>query len=260
MRLLEYHPDDKSLTLTSPFSPKDIFYAILSHTWGHESDEVTFQDMMEGTGRDKIGYKKLLNMARKAWSHGLRYCWVDTCCIDKSNNTELSEAITSMFHWYERAAVCYVYLADMPHFTDESGDIMFNEQSFCKSRWFKRGWTLQELIAPRVVRFFDRNWSYLGGKKNLARLISIVTKIPKPVLQGARVNEYPIEERLSWSVDRQTTRIEDRAYCLLGLFGVFMPLIYGEGDNAYERLIDHIEAKEAKSNRRSALALRGSRR
>lgn len=147
-------------------------YAILSHTWGPDSDEVTFTDIIEGTGKQKAGYRKLYFCARQAIDDGLNYFWVDTCCIDKSSSAELSEAINSMFAYYEGAAICYAYLADV---SDEI-------QSFQNSRWFTRGWTLQELVAPKIVKFFDGEGKLLGDRESLVQDILKATTIPAQVL------------------------------------------------------------------------------
>jgi hypothetical protein len=170
---------------------------------------------------------------------GVNYCWVDTCCIDKSNSTELSEAINSMFMWYEKAKVCYVYLADVGKHDsyDKRGEIS-------RSRWFTRGWTLQELLAPRRVEFYDANWEALGTRSSLADIISDLTGIDVEVLDhdlyNFNPNEKSIAARMSWASNRQTTRVEDMAYCLLGIFGVNMPLLYGEGEKAFVRLQEEI--------------------
>lgn len=133
------------------FSPNRIPpYAILSHTW--EDDEITLQELDSGAGKGKTGYSKITNFCGQARTAGLEYCWVDTCCIDKTSSTELSEAINSMYRWYRDALVCYAYLADVTA-NESPGN---EDSSFRKSRWFTRGWTLQELIAPASVVFFRR--------------------------------------------------------------------------------------------------------
>ncbi|KAF9870592.1 hypothetical protein CkaCkLH20_11898 [Colletotrichum karsti] len=212
-------------------------YAILSHTWGE--DEVTFKDWQDTALREeKIGFEKIQSTCRQALIDEYGYAWVDTNCIDKSSSAELSEAINSMFAWYERAAVCYVYMADVPPSTRD--EIEKEDSHFRRSRWFTRGWTLQELIAPRHVVFYAQDWSYLGTKKDLVGVISAITAIDKGCLKGTRPHEYSIAEIMSWASARVTTRAEDQAYCLLGLFGVNMPLLYGEGNKAFTRLQENI--------------------
>ncbi|PQE23357.1 hypothetical protein CJF32_00009416 [Rutstroemia sp. NJR-2017a WRK4] len=240
MRLLKCDKNsDFSLTndLVGGKLPK---YAILSHTWGDE--EVIFQDMVEGTAKGKAGYEKLRFCARQAERDNLQYFWVDTCCIDKSNNTELSEAINSMFRWYRDADRCYVYLSDVPIIGyEELGDQRQHhppwKSAFQMSRWFTRGWTLQELLAPVSVEFFTREGTLLGDKKFLEQEIHKITGIPVPALQGTPLFQFEVDERFAWAQARKTTREEDSAYCLLGIFGVFVPLIYGEGrEHAIARL------------------------
>ncbi|XP_014554045.1 hypothetical protein COCVIDRAFT_106056 [Bipolaris victoriae FI3] len=217
-------------------------YAILSHTW--EGQEVTFADLkdLHNTASDEVrrkhGYQKLLFCAQQAKRDDLDYFWVDTCCIDKSNSVELSEAINSMFRWYQNAIKCYVFLSDVEKDTLE-GD---GESAFRKSRWFNRGWTLQELLAPRSVEFFSKDGIRLGDKDSLEQTLHEITGIPIKALSGSDLSEFDVAERFSWAANRQTTRQEDGAYCLLGIFGIFMPLIYGEGkDSAMKRLQKEVE-------------------
>ena len=161
-------------------------YAILSHRWGADGDEVTFQDLEKGTGKDKIGYKKLNFCGEQAVYDGLEYFWIDTCCIDKKNNTELSEAINSMFKWYRGAKKCYVYLPDVYISEDSKNQFAQYEWEpvFRKSTWFTRGWTLQELIAPASVEFYSVEGKLLGDKKSLERQIHEITGISLQALQG----------------------------------------------------------------------------
>jgi ankyrin repeat protein len=219
-------------------------YAILSHTW-KDGQEVTFQDLVDGTGESKTGHNKIRFCAQQAERDGLQYFWVDTCCIDKSNHTELQEAINSMFRWYQNAAKCYVYLLDVSIAKRKANTELSEytwEQAFRESRWFTRGWTLQELLAPCSVEFFSREGKQLGDKRTLEQQVSEITGIATLALQGNPLHEFGIEERLSWAKGRQTTRKEDKAYSLLGVFGVYMPLIYGEGDeSAFRRLRKEIE-------------------
>ncbi|KAL5462753.1 hypothetical protein PMIN06_001446 [Paraphaeosphaeria minitans] len=213
-------------------------YAILSHTW-IDGQEVTFDDLKDTNNAKETdstiseGHRKLRFCAQQAKRDGLDYFWVDTCCINKPDSSELQEAINSMFRWYEHAARCYVYLSDVEQDTlDEGG-----ESAFKQSRWFTRGWTLQELLAPASVEFFSRNGKRLGDKKSLRHIIHGITGIPVDALHGRQLSEFSISERFSWTDNRQTTREEDAAYCLLGIFGIYMPLIYGERkEHAIRRL------------------------
>jgi hypothetical protein len=213
-------------------------YAILSHTW-NDGQEVTFDNLknldnaQDIDGQSSEGYRKLRFCAQQARRDGLDYFWVDTCCIDKSNSSELQEAINSMFRWYQHAARCYVYLSDVEQNTlDNNGELAFKQ-----SRWFTRGWTLQELLAPKSVEFFSSKGARLGDKESLRHIIQEITGIPIDALQGSLLSDFTVSERFSWAENRQTTREEDKAYCLLGIFSIYMSLIYGEGkDNAIKRL------------------------
>ncbi|RYP57315.1 hypothetical protein DL769_009560 [Monosporascus sp. CRB-8-3] len=218
-------------------------YAILSHTW--EDGEVTFQDFTRPDGEvrsEKKGYRKIEKACDLARKTGLKYVWVDTCCIDKTSSAELTEAINSMFQWYKDAVVCYAWLSDLPE------EHLVPPESFAscftKCRWFTRGWTLQELIAPKCVEFYDQAWNFRGTKTDLSGLITQVTEISGEVLRDPeRLYRFSVAQRMSWAATRQTTRIEDMAYCLLGIFDVNMPMLYGEGSRAFIRLQEEI-AKE----------------
>jgi hypothetical protein len=236
MRLLERNGAGQ-IRLTQNFVDDIPKYAILSHTWGGEEEEVSFMDLMNGAGKRKPGYGKIRFCVNRAWRDGLRYTWVDTCCIDKSSSAELQESINSMFRWYRDAAECYVYLADVSA-SSASGA---NAKSISGSRWFTRGWTLQELIAPPSVRFFSGDGVCLGNKKSLEQSIHDTTGIPLEALQGRILSEFTIAERMKWMEKRSTTREEDMAYSTLGIFDVSMPLNYGEGkDSAFRRLREAI--------------------
>lgn len=236
-------------------------YAILSHTWS--DDECSHQDLRIDGPHKSRGYDKLQCFAYQSRSDGIGYGWMDTCCIDKSSSAELSEAINSMYRWYHEAEKCYVYLEDVPRPESQCSDddwVSLNEntppvvsleesdgkwiEAFRRARWFSRGWTLQELIAPKLLAFYSREWSFLGDKTSLGPIIEQITGIQEDVLQGQQLEKYSVEERLSWTRGRMTTRPEDSAYCLLGLFDVNMPLLYGEGRRAYRRLAEEI-AKNA---------------
>lgn len=223
-------------------------YAILSHTW-NKDQEVTYSELIAGTYRGKTGFAKIRFCVDRAANDGVDYCWVDTCCIDKSDSAELSTAINSMFRYYQRANKCYVYLSDVrvpEEVTDARAFRITWETAFRQSRWFTRGWTLQELLAPPVVEFFSESGKLLGSKISLERDIHDITKLPIEVLRGQqRFSTFSFEERLGWAARRTTTLKEDKVYCLLGIFGVFLPLIYGEGEvYATERLKDEITRRQ----------------
>jgi Heterokaryon incompatibility protein (HET) len=221
-------------------------YAILSHTWGADSEEVTYKDLVQGTGKNKVGYKKLEFCQKQAASDNLQYFWVDTCCIDKSSSAELTEAINSMFQWYRHATKCYVYLSDVSRNEHDQTSLSFQpwEAAFRSSRWFNRGWTLQELIAPRSVEFFSLEGNRLGDKKSLERQVHEVTGVAVRALQGETLLDFSVAERMSWAEKRETKRGEDKAYSLLGIFHVHIPLIYGEGkEHALRRLQEEIDLR-----------------
>lgn len=211
-------------------------YAILSHTW--EQGEISFQDwsspwQMLLRMRDN----KITQACRLARLHNLGHIWVDTCCINKTDSVELGEAINSMFKWYQNSSVCFVYLSDLPAVTDF-------DTGFAFCRWQTRGWTLPELIAPRKVDFYDKEWHHRGSKHDHKRLLEQQTRIPAAVLTGERLlDACSVKDRLSWASHRNTTKPEDAAYCLLGIFDVHMPLIYGEGQEAFYRLQETIRNK-----------------
>jgi hypothetical protein len=213
-------------------------YAILSHTWGSDREEVSYRDVLDGR-LDSAATRppKLTGCCKQAKKDRYQYIWIDTCCIDKTNSVELQEAINSMFRWYRNAAICYAYLSDVP-----PGDLLSGAKSaFSTSRWFTRGWTLQELLAPLNLRFYNADWACIGSKGELGDLVETVTGIPTSFLLGiTELQHASVAQRMSWAAKRVTKRQEDLAYCLLGIFGVSMPMIYGEGDKAFRRLQEQI--------------------
>jgi hypothetical protein len=209
-------------------------YAILSHTW--EDGEVSLREMTDPSPSvtSKNGYRKIVDYCRLAAREGYGWAWIDTCCIDKTNHAELAESINSMFRWYEEAIVCHVFLADL------AADAEL-EDALSRCRWFTRGWTLQELIAPKTVHFHDQSWDMRGTKANLITELAAITGILDTVLDGGLpLHQVCIAVRMSWASNRETTRPEDAAYCLLGIFDVNMPMIYGEGKKAFRRLQEEI--------------------
>ncbi|KAL2124997.1 hypothetical protein VTJ04DRAFT_1362 [Mycothermus thermophilus] len=241
-------------------------YAILSHTWGEE--EVSFEDYQTLSPEAlsaKKGYRKIDYCCKQAEKDGYLWAWVDTCCIDKRSSTELSEAINSMFRWYQQAAVCYAFLVDVdpyiPRVVDHAAfayrqyryghltgfdlaKLSYDQGHYDhlkNARWFTRGWTLQELLAPREVMFYAKNWTHIDSRSQLSRVLSEITGINKIYLRHAQpLSRASVGERMSWASRRTTTRVEDMAYCLLGIFDVNMPLLYGEGKRAFRRLQEEI--------------------
>ena len=233
MKVLEFRDDEATN------------YAILSHRWiGPEVDyaEMVGLAKMDREERDDIrgcdGYRKLLASCKLANRDGFEWLWMDTCCIDKTSSAELSEAINSMYRWYENSRVCYAYLHDvsgssLPTASDDG--VYPNSNGW--PEWFSRGWTLQEMIAPGNVQFFNKDWQRIGDKRTLAATLATITRVPQIVLtDGLSSNRPCVAQILSWAADRTTTRVEDRAYSLLGLLDVNMPMLYGEGKKAFQRL------------------------
>lgn len=259
-------------------STENVLYVILSHTWGDE--EIRFRDVQDQTiDKTKQGYLKIKYVCKQAIEDGIDFAWVDTCCIDKSSSAELSEAINSMYAWYKGAVQCYVYLEDMGESRLPYREIAGTRQRLVSSwepirtemwfpmdwiriqgtvktekdrwahefkacRWFSRGWTLQELIAPDQISFYGKEWNYLGDRNELLDLIHEKTGIDLVTLRkDCALAEVSVAKKLSWAADRETTRVEDRAYCLLGIFGINMALLYGEGTKAFTRLQEEIIKK-----------------
>ncbi|KAK6849233.1 hypothetical protein PG995_013066 [Apiospora arundinis] len=252
-------------------------YAILSHTWGPE--EISFQEwevvhdsgaiqgqcphtqkMSRPNVTRKKGYEKVIGACQQAARDGIKYLWCDTNCIDKTSSAELSEAINSMFAWYRDSKICYALLTDvkLPTTTSLRGyksnvKGWFARQedrkrlrvevwdSFQDSRWWTRGWTLQELLAPKNLVFFASDWSPLESKRNLSKFIPIFTSIhPKALQDASSIPKFSIAQRMSWAADRRTTVPEDMAYCLLGIFDINMPMLYGQGHKAFLKLQEEI--------------------
>lgn len=254
MRLL----DTTTLEFREYASRPSDSYVMLSHRWGTE--EITFKEYRKSHNliKDTAGYKKVIDFCAVACARGFRLAWIDTCCIDKRSSAELSEAINSMYDWYKHAAECYVWLEDY------TGSLKSLEQ--CE--WFSRGWTLQELLAPRRILFFTADWQVIGHKfyspgdgicacqedqrdiacfsaigAHIVPKLAAATGIPEEFLTSKPYYSASIALRMSWASNRMCTRAEDRAYSLLGLFDVNMPLLYGEGYKAFERLQDEIMRK-----------------
>ncbi|KAF1826669.1 uncharacterized protein K489DRAFT_313605, partial [Dissoconium aciculare CBS 342.82] len=208
-------------------------YATFLHLWSRNAaDEISFADVQHNTYRAKLGFMKLEQVLSRAAQDGFEFLWIDTCCIDKTSSAELSEAINSMYRYYHDSAICYVFMAD----------VFDAERDFSESRYWRRGWTLQELIAPLKVLFFSATWAPIGFKESLASSIFEITGIEQEFL----LHEQPLQvasvaKRMSWAALRKTTREEDIAYCLMGIFDVNMSMLYGEGETkAFLRLQEEI--------------------
>ncbi len=240
-------------------------YAVLSHVW--DTQEQSFEEVMriqaecalKKTGlterlrgaplqstnpRDYVS-EKIRQSCIVAEQCGYKWLWNDTCCIGKRSRSELSEAINSMYRYYSSAGVCIAYLAGVATVVHpslpsrdplEPGTFPFRD-----SHWHKRGWTLQELIAPQTLIFYSKTWTSLGTKSDLVTLLVNATGIPAKVLNLAQdMRKFSAAQRLSWMGNRRTTRVEDRAYCLFGILGITMTTLYGEGDRAFVRLQEKV--------------------
>lgn len=220
-------------------------YAILSHTWG--DNEVTASDISDGLYSGKEVYWRKINCAcKQALEDHLEWLWVDTCCLRRDDAIELDTAIHSMFEWYRDASVCYVYLPDVPSRPEES-DVGYGEDtedpeapdsSFRRSRWFSRGWTLLELLAPRELRYYSSSWGFLGSSKTLSTLTRQVAAMAQtPETLELLLESSSVSQVMSWASGRQTSTPEDLPYCLSGIFGARIPISYGEGaDQAFLKL------------------------
>ncbi|KAI6118529.1 hypothetical protein EDD16DRAFT_1726773 [Pisolithus croceorrhizus] len=199
-----------------------INYAILWHRWGAE---VGYEEMiglmkMEKEEREEVkqhaGYRGIIKSCEQATMDGYKWLWIDTCCIDKRSSSELSEAIYSMYRWYENAQVCYAYLNDVDELTFPT-EVDYNK--FAESN------------APKEVKFFNKDWVYIDNKQQLAFTLECIAGIP-----DNRGSVSVVAQIMSWAARRKTECNEDRAYSLMGLFGVNMPMLYGEGRRAFRRL------------------------
>ena len=221
-------------------------YAILSHRW-IEQEEVDYNEVVELAKMDeedradirhREGYQKILQSCEQTRKDGYKWLWVDTCCIDKRSSAELSEAINSMYRWYENSRICYAYLHDVH---GSSFPTARNNKKYPNSKgwpeWFSRGWTLQEMIAPRNLQFFNKDWHFIGDKRTLSPILEAITRVPQHILkEGLSLNRPCVARIMSWAANRTTTRVEDRAYSLMGLLDVNMPMLYGEGKKSFHRL------------------------
>ena len=242
-------------------------YAILSHTWSQRGDvdEVTFQDLKDQNAleaaRSKPGYEKLRFCADRARLDSLDYFWVDTCCINKGDLAELQRSINSMFKWYEHAAKCYVFLQDVDpirplgsveHGHEESGSNVIVSEGLVvelqESRWFKRGWTLQELLAPAIVELYSAKGAFLGTKKSLCSQIASITNIPETAMLPGTLSEFSLQDRKSWIQSRETLEEEDLAYCLMGILGVWIEVSYGLPSGVAMRRLERAIAEHKSYN------------
>ncbi|KAF4930545.1 Vegetative incompatibility protein HET-E-1 [Colletotrichum fructicola] len=234
IRLISTEPVNDPNTRFMRLFPQDDTppYAILSHRYDSKAGEVSFKHLNPGseTPTGRVSYKKITGFCNKAFDAGFKWAWVDTCCINHDDSEEQKRSINSMFEWYRKSEVCYAYLADVA----TGGDIR-------ESEWFTRGWTLQELLAPGNLTFFDKNWIDIGSKAFLRNVIQEITNIPPAALLVNQSVEYSVAQIFSWTQGRETSRPEDVAYSLLGLLNINLPPNYGEGGKqAFIRLQQEI--------------------
>lgn len=249
MRLL----DTSNLVLENFAGRETPPYAILSHRWG--ADEVSYQELccltepsdkkrealehiwnVSSTKKESVGFQKIRGICDFALKSDQAWIWIDTCCINRESSAEVEEAINSMFNWYRKATVCYTYLSDV-----KNSNTCTQDRHFQQSEWFFRGWTLQELLAPTSVIFLDVNFNVIGSRATLEGVIASVTGIDQDCIGGRKsIFDESVATRMSWAARRTTTRREDLAYCLLGIFDINMPLLYGEGQKAFKRLQEEI--------------------
>ncbi|KAI0914589.1 HET-domain-containing protein [Ustulina deusta] len=222
-------------------------YAVLSHRW--VGQEITFDQLKDETAGLRSGkapartpqVDKIRGAAQTARDLGIRWIWIDSCCIDRANAVEQTESINSMFKWYRDAKVCITYLSDVqkdePRVDAPGPERLDSVERDGPSIWFSRGWTLQELLAPQDMRFYDKDWNFIGTRMTLARLLERTTGIDSHYLTGEKhFGTACIAAKMSWMAGRTTTRVEDIAYSMLGIFNINMTTQYGEGMRAFMRL------------------------
>ncbi|KIJ65598.1 hypothetical protein HYDPIDRAFT_88378, partial [Hydnomerulius pinastri MD-312] len=222
-------------------------YAMFSHRWG--KNEPTFQDL-QGSINDikkpSEGVQKLRDFCRVAKSSGFKWAWSDTCCIDKTNNAELGESITSMFLWYRNSALTIVYLWDVHGNSPEAME---------KSIWFTRGWTLQELLAPPVIQFYKKDWTPCGqggrdeegelynhkSNSELVKRLSRASNVAEEHLGNFIPGAESAREKLRWASARTVFKAEDRAYSMVGIYRLKKFYIhYGEKEAAFHRMQEEL--------------------
>ncbi|KIJ59666.1 hypothetical protein HYDPIDRAFT_100297, partial [Hydnomerulius pinastri MD-312] len=218
-------------------------YVMLSHKW--EGQEPLLEDVLNKSVyglKEPSTISKLQNLCTTARDAGYRWVWSDTCCIDKKDLVVLQQSLTSMYHWYSSSALTIVYLSDVPS-PSQSGML-------AHSIWNTRGWTLQEFLASSTVRFYDQQWTpYLNSSENSANHkesvavmaeLETVTGISAEALLAFHPGPSAIREKLRLASSRTTTREEDVAYSLFGIFDVWVPPNYGEGNKALGRLLQEV--------------------
>ncbi|KAF9472078.1 hypothetical protein BDN70DRAFT_763404, partial [Pholiota conissans] len=218
-------------------------YAIFSHKWLRGMPgEITYDLWNKGSlDPETAGYQKLASFCRTAWEeYGITLAWMDTVCINKDSSSELDESIRSMYAWYERASICIVHLSETQTITQIPHD-----------SWFTRGWTLQELIAPKILNFYSSDWRRLTQYGNNDKQNNVVLSFIKQAttmssweVTSTSKHHVPLSRKMQWAASREVTREEDRAYSLMGIFDVSISTAYGEGTyRAFLRLLEEILKK-----------------
>jgi heterokaryon incompatibility protein (HET) len=233
-------------------------YAILSHRWIDEQEiclqdwevYVANQDPLSSQIKCKSGFIKIQNACIQAQKRGFEWLWADTVCIDKRDNSEVTKSVNLMFSWYQSASVCFAYMHEV---SNNNQRLKWTEDNAVVRKtpeWFTRGWTLQELLAPKKLLLSDQDWNCIGDRENCAQVITKFTGIPLSALCGKDIQSYSYADRLAWAKGRQTTEPEDRVYSLLGLLGVSLPAVgYGIGlKAALWQLESAIEKQRADGN------------
>ncbi|KAG1875820.1 hypothetical protein F4604DRAFT_1581727, partial [Suillus subluteus] len=232
---------------------KELKYAVLSHRWLPDNQEPLYHQVSKEPKEvaDGPGWKKLERFCHTAKVvHNCEFAWSDTCCIDKPSSSELEESIRSMFRWYRNSHVCIAFLSE----TADLAALQLQETGKSGEKavdaWFERGWTLQELIAPLQIKFYGANWKPLiqgstndrnnRDSKVIMEKISTLTDIHMDDLESFTPGIDRVPEKMLWASRRRTTRIEDRAYSLVGIFDISIMIVYGEGKRAFFRLIEEV--------------------
>ncbi|KAI9667896.1 MAG: hypothetical protein M1821_000716 [Bathelium mastoideum] len=236
----------------SPNSTESIFDDPESYKFSKE-EEGLFKIAVACKKASEYGFRGEDGRGTRQTQAMLEYIWMDTCCIDKTNSDEEDRAINSMFRWYRDAKVCFAYLSDVSQeeseYQDEQKDLKGKRiqrriNCFKESDWFSRGWTLQELLAPRVLYFFDHKWRFIDAKKTRSADIQSRTKIEAKYINGD-FSDACTAVKMSWLSSRETTLKEDMAYCMVGIFGVYMHVQKAEGEHAFLRLQEELIKQKA---------------
>ncbi|KAK2742724.1 het and ankyrin domain protein [Colletotrichum kahawae] len=219
--------------------PPSVQYAIFSHTWSSPHDDEWLSYTPAGQRSHSTKQDIIRRVCNLALSHNLQYVWIDEACIDKSSSADVSETINSLPKYFQRATICFAFLVDLP-----CGTAVPCRDTWARCQFWTRAWTLQELILPSNLQFYDAQWHLRGERssEHLHSLISGITGIDEDILNHERtLDQASVARKMSWAACRRSFSPEDLAYSLLGLFGVCMPIVFGEGEErAFRRLQEEI--------------------